>query len=44
MQYSETSAVINQTANYPNSKLTAQLEYFVNKCMLYQSNWANLCM
>ena len=36
--YSGTSIIrtpINRTLDYPNTKLTAQLGYFVNKCMLY---------
>ena len=40
-QYSGTLIIqtpINQTLDYVNTKLTAQLEYFVNKCMLYWSS------
>ena len=41
VQYSGTliiQTLINRTVNYLNAKLTAQLEYFVNKCMLYYSS------
>jgi len=31
--------LMNRTLNYANSKLTAQLEYFVIKCMLCYSDW-----
>ena len=37
-EYSGTSITqtpINQTLDYPNTKTTAQLGYFVKKCMFY---------